>query len=96
MKLRRVQHEQGLYFLFEHPATASSWGNSLVRELMLMPEVHRIVGNMCMFDMKQEDGQGIARVKKPTGFMTNSRRIANRLGKVQRVAPAHCAHLLKG
>ena len=79
MRLCRIQHDQGLYFLFEHPATASSWGNGMVRELMMMPKVHRVVGNMCMFDMMQADGQGVARVKKPTGFMTNSQCIADRL-----------------
>ena len=44
-----------------------------------MPAVHRVVGNLCMFDMMQEDGQGRARVKKATGFMTHSVCIAERL-----------------
>ena len=68
-----------LYFVFEHPASASSWSNRLVQSLLEMPEVHRVVGNMCMFDMMQRDGQGSARVKKATGFMTNSACIAERL-----------------
>ena len=73
MHLCRLQHDQGLYFLFEHPASASSWSNRLVQSLLELPELHRVVGNMCMFDMLQSDGQGSARVKKATGFMINSR-----------------------
>ena len=29
--LCKLQHDQGMYFLFEHPANASSWGNKLVQ-----------------------------------------------------------------
>ena len=65
--------------LFEHPAEASSWDNRLVKALLAMPLVERVVGHMCMFDMVQEDNQGVARVKKATGFMTNSGCIAERL-----------------
>ena len=54
MHLCKLQHNQGLYFLFEHPARASSWGNGMVRAMQELPEVHRVVGNMCMFDMKQK------------------------------------------
>ena len=69
MHLCRIQHEQGLYFLFEHPAEASSWNNRLVRSLLELPEVHRVVGNMCMFDMVQQDSQEIVRIKTATGFI---------------------------
>ena len=34
---------------------------------------------MCAFGMHQEDGEGIAWVKKPTGFMTNCEGIAQRI-----------------
>ena len=68
-----------MYFLFEHPANASSWSNRLVQGLLELPEVHRVVGNMCMFDMMQQGGSGTAMVKKATGFITNSACIAERL-----------------
>ena len=55
MHLCKVQHDQGLYFLFEHPAEASSWGTGVVQALLELAEVHRVVGNMCMFDMMQQD-----------------------------------------
>ena len=34
---------------------------------------------MCQFDMMQEDGQGVARIKKTTGFATNAPELAKRL-----------------
>ena len=44
-----------------------------------MNGVERVVGNMCMFDMKQWGHAGLNLVKKPTGSMTNSFHIARRL-----------------
>jgi hypothetical protein len=79
MDLCRMQKDQGLYFLFEHPDRASSWRNEKVRRLLKEDGVHRIVGHMCQFGMKQEDERGIGWIRKPTGFMTNSARIAKRL-----------------
>ena len=69
----------GLYFLHEHPATASSWKNKHVMDILDRPEVQRIVSPMCAFGMMQEDEEGEALVKKDTAFMTNSRAIAERL-----------------
>ena len=79
MHLCKLQHEQGLYFVFEHLASASTWNSRLVQQLMWMPDVCRVVGNMCMFDMMQEDSEGVARIRKATGFMTNPLCIAERL-----------------
>ena len=44
-----------------------------------MPGVKRVVGNMCMLDMKQTDKDGASWVKKPTAFLTNADGVANRL-----------------
>ena len=38
-----------------------------------------MVGDMCTFEMKQEDELGTAFIRKPTKFMTNSQCIANKL-----------------
>ena len=81
MRLCRIQHENGLYFLFEHPASATSWDNRMVKRLMGTPGVERVVGHMCQFDMKQKDNDGVGMVKKPTGFLTNAHGIARRLDK---------------
>lgn len=72
MRLCRIQHENGLYFLFEHPATVTSWDNRLVKKLLATPGVERVVGHMCMLDMKQKDQQGEGLIRKETGFMTNA------------------------
>ena len=50
-----------------------------MQSVLSLPEVHRVTGNTCIFDMMQSDGGGRAIIKKATGFMTNSCRIAQRL-----------------
>ena len=71
----------GLYFLHEHPHGAKSWGNSMMQELMRKEGVYRVKGNMCTWGMAQTDSVGEAHVKIPTGFLTNSREIANIFNK---------------
>ena len=46
MRLCKLQHEQGLYFLFEHPATARSWGNKRVQEVRNGHEGSRACGRI--------------------------------------------------
>ena len=66
----------GLYFLHEHPHNAKSWGNALMQELLRKEGVYRVRGDMCTWGMKQCDQEGEGLIKKPTGFLTNSREIA--------------------
>ena len=47
--------------------------------LASMPGVRRVVGNMCAHGMWQVDSEGPALVKKPTGFLTNSAKVAERV-----------------
>ena len=51
MKLYRIQVEQGLYFLHEHPAHARSWQEPFVRDLVQDYRVHTVKGDMCCFAM---------------------------------------------
>ena len=44
-----------------------------------MPFVQRITGDMCRQGMVGQDEHGVALVKKPTGYMTNSKCIAQEL-----------------
>jgi hypothetical protein len=78
-KLYALQLEMNLYFLHEHPAGASSWEEKCVTDLLDKPQVDKVVSDMCVFGMTQQDEQGTALVKKPTAFMTNSPAIARRL-----------------
>jgi hypothetical protein len=80
-KLYALQHELNLYFLHEHPASARSWEEPCVKKLMELTKVTRVVSDMCVYGMEQEDTGGRALVKKPTAFMTNAPEIAARLGQ---------------
>ena len=79
IELYKIQHENGLYFLHEHPHGASSWNNNKVQELLKLSGIQRIKSHMCAFGMTDEDSQGRALVKKPTGLMTNACKIAETL-----------------
>ena len=78
------QIERGMFFLHEHPATASSWGIDAVKELEAHPGVHVVTSDMCRWGMRVRDeipedqGQPYL-VKKPTKWMTNCRLLAELL-----------------
>ncbi len=71
----------GLYFLHEHPEGASSWDEPEIKKLMKQPGVTRVVSDMCVCGMVQENDDGESLVKKPTAFLTNAPRIADRLAQ---------------
>jgi hypothetical protein len=81
LELYRLQHENGLYFLHEHPFNAASWEHEGVKELLTLPDVVKIKSHMCAFGMRDEDHAGGGLVKKSTGFMTNAIKIADILSK---------------
>ena len=81
MMLYKIQIENGMYFLHEHPYSATSWKEPVVQEVMGIPGVKVVKGDMCAFGMWQEDEQGQALIMKPTGFMTNARMIAEELNE---------------
>ena len=80
-ELYKVQHDNGLYFLHEHPFGASSWNNEKIQKLLALPEVRKVKSHMCAFGMIGEDNHGKALVKKPAGFMTNACKLADTLEK---------------
>ena len=80
-ELYRIQHDNGLYFLHEHPYGASSWNNRKIMELLSIPGICKVKSHMCAFGMYDYDHQGGALVKKPTGFMTNAIKLAEQLNK---------------
>ena len=79
MYLYKIQVEQGLYFLHEHPASATSWDTDCVKNILRLPNVRRIDSDMCAFGMTQYDSEGPGLIKKPTGFMSNSPEILKQL-----------------
>ena len=78
------QIERGMFFLHEHPATASSWGMDALQELEAYPGVHVVTTDMCRWGMRVRDeipedqGQPYL-VKKPTKWMTNCKPLAELL-----------------
>ena len=77
MKLYSMQHQNGLYFLHEHPFGASSWENEEVNNSRSLENVVRVKSHMCAFGMQEGDDL----VKKPTGFMTKAAKLAENLKK---------------
>eukprot|EP00969_Alexandrium_andersonii_P358706 15451592-Alexandrium_andersonii.AAC.1 len=51
-KLYRAQLERGAHFLHERAASASSWQEPCVVEVLSQPEVGSGVGHMCRFGMR--------------------------------------------
>ena len=83
MPLYKYQSRQGRHFLHEHPWGADSWKLPSVIDVLEDGRVWGVQDDMCRFGMtshiRERDGErGL--VKKPTGFMTSSRFIAEELG----------------
>ena len=75
--LYKFQNQQGRHFLHEHPWTARSWKLPCVADLMRHPAVNVAQGHMCQFRMLSHidrPGGDMGLVKKPTGFMTSSKK----------------------
>ncbi|MCP2505236.1 MAG: hypothetical protein NLN65_08075, partial [Candidatus Poseidoniaceae archaeon] len=82
MTLYEIQIENGMYFLHEHPYSASSWKEPCIDDIMSMDGVKVVRGDMCAFGMWQDSdksNEGKELVMKPTGFMTNAEGIAREL-----------------
>ena len=75
-RLYLKQVQAGRYFLHEHPATATSWQEDCVEEVMRQPGVDYAVMDQCQYGQTAENGQP---VKKPTKWMSNSEEILKQL-----------------
>ena len=78
-KLYMLQIQGGRYFLHEHPASASSWSEACIKEVMSKKGVTKVIGDQCRYGLVSEGKEGQGPAKKPTGFMTNSPCIALQL-----------------
>ena len=71
-----AQHKAGRLFVFEHPATASSWKLQCLQHLSKMENMYEVDFDMCRFGMKvmtNTGEEGLA--KKTTKVYTNSEAI---------------------
>jgi len=81
----QVYHNQlsrGKDFLHEHPLGASSWREEGIEVLANDPRVSTVVGDLCRYDLKIADANGIVKpIKKPTRWMSSSSEMLERLKK---------------
>lgn len=90
VRLYKFQMAQGLYFLHEHLAGASSWRLPSVELMSRSPIVGSVVSHMCAFGMVSRDDQGqLGPVYKPTRFLSNSASILRRVDKQCPGCPEH-------
>ena len=78
-----LYHEQmgrGDWFLHQHPAGSSSWTLPCMARLAANPEVLCVTGHMCAHGMWSWDAQGPGLVRTAVGYLTNSPRVAARVG----------------
>ncbi len=78
------QHEQGRFFLFEHPASAASWYSQAVVALNAIQGVYKVNFDFCMLGMEVQTKDGEAKAaKKRTSVLTNSHAVASLLQGAQ-------------
>ena len=75
-QLYEYQAEQGIYFPHEHPSMAASWDKDCIKKILRIPGVKRVLAHQCQYQAETKKGEPI---KKPTGFMTNCRGVAEEL-----------------
>ena len=68
----------GGFFVFENPLTSKVWQEQSVQKLIEKDGTILVAGDQCMYGLRDVHGQ---RMKKPTGWLTNSKSIAERLGQ---------------
>ena len=78
-ELYEEQAARKKFFVHEHPDGARSWSEESVKRVESLPFVVRVRGDMCRHGMESSDEHGSGAVRKPTGFMTNSKCIAREL-----------------
>ena len=71
----------GRAFIFEHPATASSWEIGGLQRLRNASGVHEALLDMCRFGMTSWDESGEGLVRKTTRILTNAEEVADLLGR---------------
>ena len=73
----RRQLDAGRHFLHEAPWSAQSWKEPEIASLVKDPRCYLVKGPMCVWGMRQEDGEGMGFIRKETGWLTSSKHIAS-------------------
>ena len=74
LQCAKIQYESGRKFVFEHPASATSWKLPEVKSMLELPGMHAVVFDQCMLGLKSKVHQ--IPMRKRTRLMTNSLRVA--------------------
>ncbi|CAK0841849.1 unnamed protein product [Prorocentrum cordatum] len=93
MEVYKDRHAKGRWFLHEHPWDAKSWDDEAVKEVISLPGVYLVRGDMRAWglELKGDDGK-VGPVKKSTGWLTNNERLA----KAQSYTPSLRRAILQG
>ena len=81
MELCEIQRRSGLYFIFEHPSSVSSWSTSTVQRMLRHAGVKDYEGDMRQFGTQQTANGEPLSIKKRTNYMTNSRHVGKELSQ---------------
>ena len=63
LDLCEIQRRNGLYFLLEHPAGASSWHTSPMQRMLKREGVRTYDGDLCCYDLRQVVGGEVYYIK---------------------------------
>ena len=89
-RLYRRQLANGKYFLHEQPATALSWDERCIMDLVARSDVELVVADQCQYGLTTPAGDGVRLpALKPTKFLTNAPQLANMLRKTCDRSHAH-------
>ena len=80
-QLYKIQHQGGRMFLHEHPASAKSWAEEEVQEILKLEGVVRARLDMRMYNLTTDGPDGPGPSKKPTDIMTNNSQFAQYLAR---------------
>ena len=79
--IAKEQHQDGRYFIFEHPASASSWNRKEMQALAKLEGVEEVICDQCMFGLvTRSTGGQLKPAKKRTKFLTNVPELKDELG----------------
>ena len=67
--------------MHEHPASAKSWAEEEVQEILKLKGVVRARLDMCMYNLTTQGADGPGLSKKPTDVMTNNSQFAQFLAR---------------
>ena len=81
--------------MFEHPATATSWEDQSLKELLKLDGVLLTILDMCRYGMIATDKDGTAPVRKSTKIATNAPEVADALSHRCEGGHRH-VHLVSG